>query len=346
MSAASTLQRDAAGRDELLIGRVETDADRAELLALYHELYIVREGWDAALMSFYRDQVHGAAETWIARQDGRVVGGIAALLGPDGPAAAERAYYQLARFARVPGLDRIALATGLAVMPGSRIDTALRLLAAQFRWLAEQGVVLCFGNARAHRIGFYRLLGLRPYLPANAEPVMQELTIPLVAVLSDPASLAAAVRPPRPVAGHHGDFVLPPCGAVLTWDSQPRSPLWEEAVGRLTARGTGALAHLDGERLRRLLTRGCLFACPADRILVLANCREEGRLFVIRGCAGAGASAAPAYGPGAVIPAAPAQDIRILDQGTWVLWLPLTDGQVGADAGAQRAAPAGRRVQS
>jgi hypothetical protein len=225
-------------------------------------------------------------------------------------------------------------------MSGARIDTALRLLAAQFLWLAEHGIALCFGNARPHRLAFYRLLGLRPYLPAAAEPAMHELSIPLVAVLSDPASLAAAVRPPRSGAADRGDIALPPCNAVLTWDSRPRSPLWERACECLTAPGTGALAHLDGDGLRRLLARGCLFACPADTLLLPAGCREEGRLFVVRGRAGAAGPMAAVYGPGAVVPAAPAQDIRILERDAWVLWLPVSERQVAASAGGQQAAMA------
>lgn len=341
----TTPQTSASDSQAPQVAHVETDAERDALLGIYHELYVVREGWDASLMDFYRDRVYGGAETWIARKDGRVVGGVAALLGPDGLAAADRAYYQLERFAMTPGLERIALGDALAVMPGARFRTALRLLAAQFRWLAERGIVLWFCNARAHRIVFYRKLGFRPYLPAAAEPVMHELSIPLVAVLSDPASLAAAVRPPRSGAADHGDIALPPCDAVLTWDSQPRSPLWEQAIECLTAPGIGALAHLDRDGLRRLSMRGCLFACPADSLLLLANCHEEGRLLVVRGRAGAAGPMAAVYGPGAVIPAAPAQDIRILERDTWVLWLPVTDRQVAASAGGQQGARAGRRAQ-
>ena len=319
-----------------MIERVETDADRAVLLSIYHELYIVREGWDPRLMAFYRDLVHGGAETWIAREDGRVVGGVAAVLGRDGINAADRAYYQLARFATVPGQGRVALGSALAVVPGARIDTALRLLAEQFRWLAEQSIALCFGNARAHRIGFYRQLGLRPYLPAAVEPVMHELSIPLVAKLCDPASLAAPMRPPQSPAGAVADIPLPPCDAVLTGDSEPRSPRWEQAFARLSAPGTGALAHCDGDDLRRLLARGCLFACPVDASLLLANLREAGRLFVIEGRVGPLDTGLETYGPGAVIPAAPAQDIRILAPDTWVLWLPVADAQVAASVAQRR----------
>jgi hypothetical protein len=111
MSKVAAHKASAAGPESLRVARVETDADRDALLDIDHELHTVGQGWHAPLMDFYRDRVYGAAETWIARQDGCVLGGIAAVLGPDGFAAAERTYCQLARFATAPGLDRIALAS-------------------------------------------------------------------------------------------------------------------------------------------------------------------------------------------------------------------------------------------
>ena len=310
-----------AERDDLLIRPIETAADRAALLDLYHQVYIVREGWDACLMDFYRDLVNGGGRTWIARQAGHAVGGIAAELGADGLAGADRDYYELHRFAAVPGLARVAVGAGLIVRPGARFDLGPRLLAEQLRWLAEQGIALCFGNARPHRIAFYRQFGLRPYLPARTEPVMRELSIPLVAALHDQAGLPALVRTPRPVAG--AGIVLPPSDAVLIRDSHPRSPRWEHALACLAAPGSGALALHDPASVRRLLAWGVLFACPAGARLVLAGCREEGRLFVITGHAVQGSGdAGPVYGPGAALPALPTQDIRILDADTWILWLP------------------------
>lgn len=255
-------RRDRPDAGEPSIMPVETDADRAALLAVYHGVYIAGEGWDPSLMDYYRDLVNGGAQTWISKLGGRVVGGIAAVLGADGITAAERDYYALDRFAAVPGLARIAVGAGLIVLPGARFDLGPRLMVAQLRWLAEHGIALCFGNARAHRVAFYRQFGLRPYLPAREEPSMQELSIPLVATLHDQASLPALVRTPRAVAGADADIVLPPTDAVLTPQSHPDSPRWEQAFACLSAPERGALAGHDQASVRRLLTRGCSLPVP------------------------------------------------------------------------------------
>ena len=260
-----------------------TPEEREAIYRLRYEIYAVENGFRAQGPADYRaweDVSDAKAVHLCATTNGELVGALRTLYGADAAIPNDlHEAYELARFAAVVPLEKIAVTSRFALRPEHRAGmAALQLFVESARIQRERGVELSFGDAPLNLVSFYSALGFRTYaapyhhpvagtlvpfvLPAGDLPHLRQIRSPLLALADDSESaldektkslreLLFAQAPVRGAKSHAARF-------------------WEDLHAALgpSPFDKGPLAGLTAAELRSLLGQSYVVDWPGGRTLL------------------------------------------------------------------------------
>lgn len=260
-----------------------TPEEREAIYRLRYEIYAVENGFRAQGHADYRaweDVSDVKAVHLCATTNGELVGALRTLYGADAAIPNDlHEAYELARFAAVVPLEKIAVTSRFALKPEHRAGmAALQLFVESARIQRERGVELSFGDAPLNLVSFYCALGFRTYaapyhhpvagtlvpfvLPAGDLPHLRQIRSPLLALADDSESaldektkslreLLFAQAPVRGAKSHAARF-------------------WEDLHAALgpSPFDKGPLAGLTAAELRSLLGQSYVVDWPGGKTLL------------------------------------------------------------------------------
>jgi hypothetical protein len=261
--------------------RAESEFDREALFRFRYSVYVEE-------MGRYRGVADHAARRLVepedahsvlygARQDGTIVGTARTTFGSDGFSARQLEQYQLGPFlAEVPAplaavAERLMVASRLR---GSAVNLKLRELTHED--LPAAGVRLLFGHCEPHLLSLYLASGWRTYSERNVSSAEAGYLIPLVFVVGDLASLAAAIGH-RDASGSPSlpaslEAALSRPGAVSSASLSPPEEYLaqlEERLDRLEQQPTHAFAGMNKSEVADCVARSNIIECaPGDHVLM------------------------------------------------------------------------------
>ena len=260
--------------------RAESEADREELFRFRYAVYVEE-------MGRYRGSASHAAHQLVdpedahsvlygARQDGVVVGAARTTFGSDGFSARQVQQYRLSPFLPEVPVKLMAVGERLMVashLRGSTVTSQLRELTWQD--LEARGVRLLFGNCEPHLLSLYLSTGARTYAERNFSSAEAGHLIPLLFIVGDTGSLAAAIG----YMDANGALCLPPSveaalartGAVSSASLIAPDEYWaqlEARLDRLEPQQTDAFAGMDKSEVTECIARSNIIECAlGDRVL-------------------------------------------------------------------------------
>lgn len=173
----------------LTIQLAVTAAEREAILRLRCEVYAIESSFRASCPTDYRaweEESDARAAHLYARIGEEVVGALRVVYGADAPfpERLSRAY-DLARFASIVPLAKMAITSRFAIKPAWRAGAiALQLFLESARLQQGRGIQLSFGDSPLNLLPFYTSLGFRTYTLPYHHPVAGVLA-PFVFVAGD-----------------------------------------------------------------------------------------------------------------------------------------------------------------
>ena len=260
-----------------------TPEEREAIYRLRYEIYAVENSFRAQGHADYRaweDASDAKAVHLCATTNGELVGALRTLYGADAAIPNDlHEAYELARFAAVVPLEKIAVTSRFALRPEHRAGmAALQLFVESARIQRERGVELSFGDAPLNLVSFYSALGFRTYaapyhhpvagtlvpfvLPAGDLPHLREIRSPLLALADDSESaLDEKTKSLRELL-----FAQPPVRGAKSHAAR----FWEDLHAGLgpSPFDKGPLAGLTEAELRSLLGHSYVVNWPGGRTLL------------------------------------------------------------------------------
>jgi hypothetical protein len=260
--------------------RAESEADREELFQFRYAVYVEEMGrYRGAADHVGRrlvDPEDAHSVLYGARQDGVVVGAARTTFGSDEFSARQVEQYRLGPFlAEAPAK---LMAIGERLMVASHLRGAMvtsKLWDLTWRELEARGVRLLFGNCEAHLLSLYLSAGARTYAERNFNSAEAGYLIPLLFIVGDTGSLAAAIG----YRDADGALCLPPSveaafvrpGAVSSASLTAPDEYWaqlEARLDRLEPQQTDAFAGMDKSEVAECIARSNIIECAlGDRVL-------------------------------------------------------------------------------